>query len=149
MERLCNAAADLAAEASRVLSKGASGNLFVPFSCAPLSTQRASFAALVNHRDRVARSQHRRPAEFVIDARASFVNSTMPRTFKFSIYFSARPSVQEGFYDYAGVLNWIEKGHLHLHAVDLLLVPVVMELSYWVLAVVNVRDKLLCSTILF
>lgn len=106
-----------------------------------------SFAALVNHRDGLARAQ-RRDSAHVLGAPlascaqlASGAPSAVPRAFMFSTFFYSRLSAKPGIYDYPGVRNWTAKKNVSIHDVDLLLVPVLVGSCHWVLATINLRDR--------
>lgn len=106
-----------------------------------------SFAALINHRDGLARARRHAGAHFLNAPFAagaplpSCAPSAVPRSFMFSTFFYSRLSAKPGIYDYAGVRNWTAKKSVSLHDVDVLLVPVLVRSCHWVLATINVRDR--------
>lgn len=99
-----------------------------------------SFAELVNHRDVQARSLPRRAVQQLPASPQGLLGSTIPRVFMFNTHYFSRLSVRPGFYDYTGVPRWTKKQNLCMDAVDVLLVPVLMDLCCWVLVIINVRD---------
>lgn len=100
-----------------------------------------SFVALVSHHDAQARDLRRREALHGDPSPTCVAVQAMPRTSMLSTYFFSRLSVRPGFYDYAGVRAWGRKGNLRLDAVDIIIVPILVQNCHWVLAVVNVKDE--------
>lgn len=98
-----------------------------------------SFASLVNHRDRVARSVFAARPRSILEAADDSQSVALPRTYIFGTYFYARLSERAGAYDYDGVKSSAKKGHLRLDDVDLILATIHVKRSHWVLASINVR----------
>lgn len=101
-----------------------------------------SFLVLINHRDSLSMPLCRSAALVAGPVRTNARVSATPRTFMFNTYFYLSLLAQKGLYDYAGVKNWSRKCSLRIHVVKLVLVPVLIVLSHWVLVAVNVRAQL-------
>ena len=64
-----------------------------------------------------------------------------PRSFVFGTYFYSRLVPASGGYDYEGVRRWGTGLRLDLGAVDIILVPINVSGTHWVLVQVNVQDQ--------
>jgi len=89
-----------------------------------------SFAALINHRSRAAAL-----GEGGLSPRR---HSAPLRTFMFNTFFFSRLSARIGHVDYDGVRRWGVKLGLSLLAVDVILVPIVVQRTHWVLVTIDV-----------
>jgi len=101
-----------------------------------------SYVALVNHRDGFARA---RSAAARLQHGASPdcapPPADLPRTFMFNTYLHSRLSERVGLYDYDGVRRWGLKLGLQLGDVDIILVPVNLHETHWVLVKIDIARR--------
>lgn len=91
-----------------------------------------SFIALVNRRSRL---QHALPLHEK--------SPSAPRTFVVTTYLYTRLSPRVGLYDYAGVKRWAAGQGLDLTAVDVVVVPVNLRRSHWVMVTIDLGRRTL------
>jgi len=89
-----------------------------------------SFVELINHRSRAATlgPGGPLPAGGSVPLRAVMLNT----------YFHSRLSARMGVVDYDGVRRWGVKMGLNLNAVDVILVPILISRSHWLLVAVDI-----------
>lgn len=101
-----------------------------------------SFVALVNHRDEAVRAQTSGAPVQPGGCPAGVTPApSAPRTFMFNTFFHARLSERVGQYDYHGVRKWGVKLGLDLSAVDIILVPVNLHCTHWVLVKIDIARR--------
>jgi len=105
-----------------------------------------SFAFLVNYRNRDYFRVH---TQFQENQNAQlntagdmdyFWERPRPRTFMFNSYFFERLTSSESKYDYSGVRNWPKQAGIEIASLDLILIPVNLKNSHWVLALIDLRS---------
>ena len=90
-----------------------------------------SFSALINHRSMLQQG-----------AAAAATGGGLPlgvRVCMLSTYFYSRLSARMGCYDYDGVREWGKKRSLNLERVDVVLVPVNLHRTHWILVTVDIK----------
>jgi len=92
-----------------------------------------SYAALINYRARAAAG---------VDGEVPSVGENkVLRAVMFNTFFFSRLSARNGCVDYNGVRRWGVKLGLDLTAIDVILVPILVSGSHWVLAAIDVARR--------